>query len=204
MLCGGDIGQGVIEAEDKKNTEQDSFSETEEITPNEEHNDTEKAASDGNSDTAKPNTAEPNTAESNTMELDVAEPNAADDDWYMRENIFIDDKGNRLEVSFDDYGMLYFAVNGLTLYSAETDNFQQENNWRVYTCDDDTTMIIYYPDEPARLEITNGDYAGLYEISAEKYVKWMSGYSNECCITLNRQSVCWKKTNERFSVFCIK
>ena len=173
MLCGlygcssidgsEDIGQGVIEAEDKKNTEQDSFSETEEITPNEEHNDTEKAASDGNSDAAKPNTAEPNT-----VELDVVEPNAADDDWYMRENIFIDDKGNRLEVSFDDYGMLYFAVNGLTLYSAEADNFQQENNWRVYTCDDDTTMIIYYPDEPARLEITNGDYAGLYEISAEK------------------------------------
>ncbi|GFI17970.1 hypothetical protein IMSAGC009_03142 [Lachnospiraceae bacterium] len=173
MLCGlygcssidgsEDIGQGVIEAEDKKNTEQDSFSETEEITPNEEHNDTEKAASDGNSDTAEPNTAKPNT-----VELDVVEPNAADDDWYMRENIFIDDKGNRLEVSFDDYGMLYFAVNGLTLYSAEADNFQQENNWRVYTCDDDTTMIIYYPDEPARLEITNGDYAGLYEISAEK------------------------------------
>lgn len=62
MLCGlygcssidgsEDIGQGVIEAEDKKNTEQDSFSETEEITPNEEHNDTEKAASDGNSDAA--------------------------------------------------------------------------------------------------------------------------------------------------------
>lgn len=183
MLCGlygcssidgsEDIGQGVIEAEDKKNTEQNSFSETEEITPNEEHNDTEKAASDGNSDAAKPNTAEPNaekpnTAESNTMELDVVEPNAADDDWYMRENIFIDDEGNRLEVSFDDYGMLYFAVNGLTLYSAEADNFQQENNWRVYTCDDDTTMIIYYPDEPARLEIKNGDYAGLYEISAEK------------------------------------
>lgn len=173
MLCGlygcssidgsEDIGQGVIEAEDKKNTEQDSFSETEEITPNEEHNDTEKAASDGNSDTAEPNTAKPNT-----VELDVVEPNAADDDWYMRENIFIDDEGNRLEVSFDDYGMLYFAVNGLTLYSAEADNFQQENNWRVYTCDDDTTMIIYYPDEPARLEITNGDYAGLYEISAEK------------------------------------
>lgn len=183
MLCGlygcssidgsEDIGQGVIEAEDKKNTEQDSFSETEEITPNEEHNDTEKAASDGNSDTAKPNTAEPNaakpnTAESNTMELDVVEPNVADDDWYMRENIFIDDKGNRLEVSFDDYGMLYFAVNGLTLYSAEADNFQQENNWRVYICDNDTTMIIYYPDEPARLEIQNGDCAGLYEISAEK------------------------------------
>lgn len=173
MLCGlygcssidgsEDIGQGVIEAEDKKNTEQNSFSETEEITPNEEHNDTEKAASDGNSDTAEPNTAKPNT-----VELDVVEPNAADDDWYMRENIFIDDEGNRLEVSFDDYGMLYFAVNGLTLYSAEADNFQQENNWRVYTCDDDTTMIIYYPDEPARLEITNGDYAGLYEISAEK------------------------------------
>lgn len=183
MLCGlygcssidgsEDIGQGVIEAEDKKNTEQDSFSETEEITPNEEHNDTEKAASDGNSDTAKPNIAEPNaakqnTAESNTMELDVVEPNVADDDWYMRENIFIDDKENRLEVSFDDYGMLYFAVNGLTLYSAEADNFQQENNWRVYICDDDTTMIIYYPDEPARLEIQNGDCAGLYEISAEK------------------------------------
>ena len=107
MLCGGDIGQGVIEAEDKKNTEQDSFSETEEITPNEEHNDTEKAASDGNSDTAEPNTAKPNTAKPNTVELDVVEPNAADDDWYMRENIFIDDKGNRLEVSFDDYGMLY-------------------------------------------------------------------------------------------------
>lgn len=183
MLCGlygcssidgsEDIGQGVIEAEDKKNTEQDSFSETEEITPNEEHNDTEKAASDGNSDTAKPNIAEPNaakpnTAESNTMELDVVEPNVADNDWYMRENIFIDDKGNRLEVSFDDYGMLYFAVNGLTLYSAEADNFQQENNWRVYICDNDTTMIIYYPDEPARLEIQNGDCAGLYEISAEK------------------------------------
>lgn len=178
MLCGlygcssidgsEDIGQGVIEAEDKKNTEQDSFSETEEITPNEEHNDTEKAASDGNSDTAKPNAAKPNTAESNTMELDVVEPNVANDDWYMRENIFIDDKGNRLEVSFDDYGMLYFAVNGLTLYSAEADNFQQENNWRVYICDNDTTMIIYYPDEPARLEIQNGDCAGLYEISAEK------------------------------------
>ena len=63
--------------------------------------------------------------------------------------------------------MLNFTVNGLSLYFTTVDNFQQENNWKVYTCDDDT-MIIYYPGEPAHLEISDGDYAGLYEAGGDK------------------------------------
>lgn len=33
---------------------------------------------------------------------------------------------------------------------------------------DDGTMIIYYPGEPAHLEISDGDYAGLYEAGGDK------------------------------------
>lgn len=68
----------------------------------------------------------------------------------------------RREVFFDDEGMLGFAVDGLSLYFTTVDNFQQENNWMIYTCDDGTT-VIYYPGEPAHIEISDGDYAGLYE-----------------------------------------
>lgn len=141
------LGQGVTEVEDKQIIEQDSISGTEEMVLNEEHNDTEKATSG--------------------EDLDVVEPNAADDDWYMNGNIYTDDKGNRLEVFFNDYGTLEFAVNGLSLYFTTVDNFQQENSAKVYTCDDDT-MIIYYPGEPAHLEIADGDYAGLYEAGGDK------------------------------------
>ena len=156
MLCGvngcssinssEDIGQSVTGVEDKQIIEQDDFSEMEETVLNEEHNDTEKTTSG--------------------EDLDVVEPNAADDDWYMKGNIYTDDKGNRLEFFFDDYGTLEFAINGLSLYFTTVDNFQQENNWKVYTCDD--TMIIYYPGEPAHLEISDGDYAGLYEAGGDK------------------------------------
>ena len=157
MLCGvsgcssinssEDIGQSVTGVEDKQIIEQDNFSEMEETALNEEHNDIENAASG--------------------EDLDVAEPNTADDDWYMKGNIYTDDKGNRLEVIFNDYGTLQFAINGLSMYFTRADNFQQENNWKVYTCDDDT-MIIYYPGEPAHLEISDGDYAGLYEAGGDK------------------------------------
>ncbi|MDE5779780.1 MAG: hypothetical protein K2I10_14995 [Lachnospiraceae bacterium] len=157
MLCGlngcssinssEDIGQSVTEVEDKQITEQDNSSEIEETALSEEHNDTEKATSG--------------------EDLDVVEPNVADDEWYREGNIYTDDKGNQVEVFFDDYGMLGFAVNGLSLYFTTVDNFQQENNWKIYTCDDDTT-IIYYPGEPAHLEISGGDYAGLYEASDDK------------------------------------
>lgn len=41
---------------------------------------------------------------------------------------------SQLEVFFDDYGMIEFAVNGLSMYYTTVDNFQQENNWKVYTC----------------------------------------------------------------------
>lgn len=72
-----------------------------------------------------------------------------------------------IEVFFNDYGMLEFAVNGLSLYVTTVDNFQQENNWKIYTCDD-VIMIIFYPGEPAHLEIPDGDYAGLYEAGGVK------------------------------------
>ena len=157
MLCGvsgcssinssEDIGQSVTGVEDKQIIEQDNFSEMEETALNEEHIDTEKATSG--------------------EDLDVVEPNAADDGWYMKGNIYTDDKGNRLEVFFNDHGTLEFAINGLSLYFTAVDNFQQENNWKIYTCDDGT-MIIYYPGEPAHLEISDGDYAGLYEAGADK------------------------------------
>ena len=157
MLCGvngcssinssEDIGQSVTGVENKQIIEQDNFSETEETALNEEYIYTEKATSG--------------------EDLDVVEPNAADDDWYMKGNIYTDDKGNRLEVFFNDYGVLEFAVNGLSMYFTRVDNFQQENNWKVYTCDDDT-MIGYYPGEPAHLEICDGDYAGIYEAGGDK------------------------------------
>lgn len=94
--------------------------------------------------------------------LDVVVLNPEDDTWYMKGNVYTDDQGNQLEVFFNDYGTLEFAVNGLSLYFTTVDNFQQENNWKVYTCDD-RTMIGYFPGEPAHIEICDGDYAGLYE-----------------------------------------
>lgn len=74
---------------------------------------------------------------------------------------------SQLEVFFDDYGMIEFAVNGLSIYYTTVDNFQQENNWKVYTCDDGT-MIIFYPGEPAHLEDCDGDYAGIYDEGSDK------------------------------------
>ncbi len=135
-------GQTVEEVENKQIVEQDNSGWIEGTAPNEEHSDIEKASSG--------------------EDLDKVVPSAADDDWYMKGNIYTDDKGNRLEVFFNDYGVLEFAVNGLSMYITTVDNFQQENNWKVYTCDDGT-IIGYFPGEPAHIEIGDGDYAGLYE-----------------------------------------
>lgn len=100
-------------------------------------------------------------------DLDEEEPDTAVDDWYRKGNVYTDDNGRRLEVFFDDEGMLEFAVDGLSLYYTTVDNFQKENNWRIYTCDDGMT-VIYYPGDPAHIEISDGDYAGLYEESGGK------------------------------------
>lgn len=100
-------------------------------------------------------------------DLDVVEPDAADDDWYRKGNVYTGDNGHRLEVFFDDEGMLEFAVDGLSLYYTTVDQYQQENNWKIYTCDDGT-VIVYYPGEPAHLEISDGDYAGLYQEGGDK------------------------------------
>lgn len=53
------------------------------------------------------------------------------------------------------------------MYITTVDNFQQENNWKVYTCDDGT-IISYFPGEPAHIEIGDGDCAGLYEEGGDK------------------------------------
>lgn len=97
----------------------------------------------------------------------VPEVNAADDTWYKSGSVYVDENGRRLEVLFDDEGALQFAVDGLSLYNAMADDFQTENDWRIYTCDDGTT-IIYYPGTPAHLEISDGEYAGIYESGAGK------------------------------------
>ena len=178
MLCGlngcgdaddnSDDGRVVIEVEDKQVTEQDTFSEKEQTASSEESKETEKAASVEKSEKAdRVESGEKTEKEPSGEDLDKVLPSAADDEWYIKGNIYTDDKGNRLEVFFNDYGTLEFAVNGLSLYITTVDNFQQENNWKVYTCDDDT-MIIYYPGEPAHLEISDGDYAGLYEAGGDK------------------------------------
>ena len=155
MLCGlggcsgndnnGDAERTVSEDRDKESATEDILGKTEET-----------ALSEENIGTGKAMPGE---------DLDVATLNADDDDWYMNGDVYTDDKGNRLEVFFNDYGTLEFAVNGLSLYFTTVDSFQQENNWKVYTCDDGT-MIIYYPGEPAHLEISDGDYAGIYEATA--------------------------------------
>lgn len=100
-------------------------------------------------------------------DLDVVVPDPADDEWYKEENIYTDDNGRKLEVFFDDEGMLEFAVDGLSLYYTTVDDFQLENNWKIYTCNDGT-VIIYYPGDPAHLEISDGEYAGLYEAGSDK------------------------------------
>ncbi len=143
-----DIEQSVNGVENKQITEENNSSEIEETVSNKEHHDTEMEASG--------------------EDLDVVESDAADDDWYMKGNIYTDDKGNQVEVSFNDYGTLEFVVNGLSMYITTVSGFQQENDWKIYTCDDGT-MIIYYPGEPAHLEISGGDYAGLYEAN-ENYM----------------------------------
>lgn len=94
-------------------------------------------------------------------DLNAAET-AADEEWYKNGDVYTDENGRRLEVSYDDEGMLQFAVDGITLFFTSADKFQQENNWKIYTCDDGT-VIVYYPGSPAHLEISDGEYAGLYE-----------------------------------------
>lgn len=100
-------------------------------------------------------------------DLDIVLPNVADDTWYKSGSIYVDENGRKLEVFFDDGGMLQFAVDGLSLYNTMTNDFKLENNWRIYTCDDGTT-IIYYPGTPAHLEISDGEYAGVYEADDSK------------------------------------
>ncbi len=100
-------------------------------------------------------------------DLDMIFPAAADDTWYKTGDIYTDENGRRLEVLYDDEGMLQFAVDGLSLYNTMADHFQTENNWRIYTCDDGTT-VVYYPGTPAHLEITDGEYAGVYEADDSK------------------------------------
>ena len=164
----GDDGQVAIEVEDKQVTEQDTFSEKEQTASSEESKETEKAASVEKSEKAdRVESGEKTEKEPSGEDLDKVLPSAADDEWYIKGNIYTDDKGNRLEVFFNDYGTLEFAVNGLSLYITTVDNFQQENNWKVYTCDDGT-MIGYYPGEPAHIEICDGDYAGIYEAGGDK------------------------------------
>ncbi|MDE7284528.1 MAG: hypothetical protein K2N85_13250 [Lachnospiraceae bacterium] len=100
-------------------------------------------------------------------DLDVIAPDPADDDWYKKGNIYTDESGRRLEVFFNDEGMIEFAIDGLSVYFTTVGTCQFENNWRIYTCDDGT-MIVYYPGEPAHIEISDGDYAGLYEEGSDK------------------------------------
>lgn len=100
-------------------------------------------------------------------DLDVVEPNAADDDRYRRGDIYTDENGRRLEVFYNDDGMLEFAVDGLSMYYTVADDYQSENDWRIYTCDDGT-VVIYYPGTPAHLEISDGEYAGIYEAGGSK------------------------------------
>lgn len=97
----------------------------------------------------------------------VPEVNAADDTWYKSGSVYVDESGRRLEVFFDDEGALQFAVDGLSLYNTMANDFQTENDWRIYTCDDGT-IIIYYPGAPAHLEISDGEYAGIYEADDSK------------------------------------
>ena len=100
-------------------------------------------------------------------DLDVIAPDPADDDWYMKGSIYTDESGRRLEVFFNDEGTIEFAIDGLSVYFTNVGTCQFENNWRIYTCDDGT-MIVYYPGEPAHIEIYDGDYAGLYEEGGDK------------------------------------
>ncbi|MBD5522398.1 MAG: hypothetical protein HDR03_14435 [Lachnospiraceae bacterium] len=146
------------ETEDKQIAKQDNSGGTDETAQNEKNNNTENVINEENNDVENATSGE---------NLDVVEPDPADDDWYMKGSIYTDDKGNRLEVFFNDHGTLEFAVNGLSAYFTTVDNFEYENNWRVYTCDDGT-MIVYYPGEPAHIEIGDGDYAGLYEAGGRK------------------------------------
>ena len=154
-----DTSRTMTGFEDKQAAVKDSFSTEKEISSSEENSEPETAMSDEKG-------SEPETA-AYGEDLDVAVSNTTDDNWYMKENIFTDDKGNRLEVFFDDYGMIEFAINGLSLYYTTVEKYQQENNWRVYTCDDGM-IVIYYPGEPSHIEISDGDYSGIYECSMIK------------------------------------
>lgn len=169
MLCGlggcnsvdhnEDAGQNMAEVGDYTIVTEDIIDQAEEANLSEERIETENTAPIGESNKTE--------IAASGEDLDVVVPNAADDNWYMNGNVYTDDKGNQLEVFFDDYGMIEFAVNGLSMYYTTVDNFQQENNWKVYTCDDGT-MIIFYPGEPAHLEICDGDYVGIYEEGSDK------------------------------------
>lgn len=147
--------QMATDMEDKNIVGQNSSGGT---AQNEQSNNTENVLNEEKKDSEEATSGE---------DLDVVEPDPVDDNWYMKGSIYTDDKGNRLEVLFNDHGTLEFAVNGLSVYFTTADNFEYENNWRVYTCDDGT-MIVYYPGEPAHIEIYDGDYAGLYEAGGDK------------------------------------
>lgn len=110
----------------------------------------------------KPAEKSPASEEASGEDLDVVTPDPEDDDWYKKGTVYTSENGHNLEVFFDDEGMLQFAVDGISLYFTSADNFQLENDWRIYTCEDGT-VIVYYPGNPAHIEIGSGDYEGLYE-----------------------------------------
>lgn len=163
-LCGcgsGNTGQ-VTEIESlQEDITSDKIPEETEETDHEtvEESNTEADVSQTASDTAEENDLDQAQEESH---LDQIEPDPADDNWYMKGSVYKSDNGHYLEIFFNDEGMLEFAVDGLSQYYSYVDRVQFENNWRIYDCDDGV-MIVYYPGDPAHIEIYDGDLTELYE-----------------------------------------
>lgn len=145
--CGSDTGQSAnIEEKETEQSTGIGEEETEQFTGTDEE--TEQETQSGE-------------------DLDVVEPSTADDEWYKNGDVYTDDTGRRLEAFFDDEGMLEFAIDGLSMYYTTVDDLKQENDWKIYTCDDGT-VIIYYPGTPSHIEISDGEYAGIYEAGKDK------------------------------------
>jgi len=78
------------------------------------------------------------------------------EDWYKVTPNFEDAEGNTLEIIYDDYGELQFAVNGLTMYyGMASEHTDYGDGIYIYTLKDDSeneVTMLYYPKDTVQID----------------------------------------------------
>lgn len=78
------------------------------------------------------------------------------EDWYKDTLNFEDSEGNTLEIIYDDYGELQFAINGSTLYyGMASEHTDYGDGIYIYMLKDDSgneVTMLYYPKDTVQID----------------------------------------------------